>query len=190
MEIPLQISFRDMDPSPAIEAQIRERVGRLDHFFDRIMSCRVVVEARNRGQRKGTLYNLRIDVRPPGAELIVGRSGPLDHAHEDVHTAVRDAFDAMERRLQDHARRHRGAVKTHAVPDHGRVLRLFDDYGFIETSEGDEVYFHANAVVDGGFAHLTVGAAVRLVIVEGESAKGPQASTVIPLGKHHLEDVR
>ena len=186
MEVPLQISFRDMDPSPAIEARIREKAAKLEHYSERIVSCRVVVEARHRHQRKGKLYNVRIDLRAPREELLVGHAGRLDHAHEDVYVAIRDAFDAVTRQLEDHARRFRGDVKTHAVPDHGRVVRLFPDYGFIATADGSEVYFHANSVADAAFDRLEIGTEVRLVIAEGESAQGPQASTVVPIGKHHL----
>ena len=116
------------------------------------------------------------------------RSGPENQAHEDVYVAVRDAFNAATRRLQDHVRKTTGHVKTHEVPVHGTVVRLFreDGYGFIETSEGDEIYFHRNSVVDGSFEDLDVGQEVRLVVAYGESEHGAQASTVKPVGKHHL----
>lgn len=184
MELPLQISFRDMESSPAIEARIRKKAEKLEKYFDRIISCRVVVEARHRHQHKGKLYNLRIDLRVPGEDLMVDHAGRLDHAHEDVYVAIRDAFDAMTRRLEDHARKVRGDRKVHETPDHGRVVRVFPDYGFIETADGKEIYFHRNSVPNAGFDRLDIGAKVRVVIAEGESAQGPQASTVIPIGKH------
>jgi ribosomal subunit interface protein len=186
MEIPLRVTFRDMDPSPAVEARIRAKVDKLHTYFDRITGCQVAIEAGHRHQRKGKLYNVRIALRLPGEELHVGHAGRLDHAHEDVYVAIRDAFDALVRRLEDHARRFRGDVKMHAVPDHGRVARLFEDYGFIETADGNEVYFHANSVADQAFKRLEVGAEVRVVIAEGESPHGAQASTVVPIGKHHI----
>ena len=186
MQIPLQISFRDMDPSPAIEVRIREKAAKLERFAERITSCRVIVEARNRHQRKGRLYSVHIDLRAPGEELIAGHGHPLDHAHEDVYVAIRDAFAAARRRLEDHARRFRGDVKTHADAPHGKIARLFPDYGFIETSDGFEVYFHKNSVIGDGFESLAVGDAVRLVVAEQESAEGPQASTVVKLGKHRM----
>jgi ribosomal subunit interface protein len=185
MQTPLQITFRDMDPSPAIEARIREKAAKLERFFDRITSCRVVVEARNKHQRTGRLYAVRIDLRLPGEEVVAGHGHPQDHAHEDVHVAIRDAFDALGRRLEDHARRFRAEVKQHTAPAHGRVARLFPDYGFVETADGQEVYFHRNSVAEGSFAHLRAGDEVRLVVAEGEGEKGAQASTVIPVGKHH-----
>jgi cold shock CspA family protein len=101
--------------------------------------------------------------------------------------AVRDAFDAVRRQLEDHVRRRRGDVKTHDAPSHGRVASLFAerDYGFIEASDGSEVYFHRNSVVGGGFDKLAVGDEVRFSFHAEEGEKGPQASTVVAVGKHH-----
>jgi ribosomal subunit interface protein len=188
MTIPLQISFRDMDPSPAIEARIREKAAKLERFASRITSCGVVVEARNRHQRQGRLYNVRINLRAPGEELVVGQGHPHDHAHEDVNVAIRDAFDAARRQLEDHTHRQRGDVKTHAEAPHGKIARLFPDHGFIATSDGNEVYFHRNSVSGDRFESLETGDEVRLVVAEGEGIEGPQASTVVKLGKHHLID--
>ena len=113
MPVPVQISFRHMDPSPALEARVHEKAEKLERFFDRIVSCEVVVEAPHKHHHKGKLYNVRIEINVPGASVNVGRSGPQDHAHEDVYVALRDAFDAAYRQLEDHARRMRGDVKTH-----------------------------------------------------------------------------
>jgi ribosomal subunit interface protein len=188
MQIPLQVSFRNMDSSPAVEADVRDKAARLERFHERITSCRVVVEAPHRHHRKGMLYDVRLDITVPGEEIVVQRSGPENQAHEDVYVAVRDAFDAARRRLEDHVRRTTGRTKAHEVPLHGTVLRLFPEqgYGFIETAEGEEVYFHRNSVVDAAFEDLEVGDAVRLVVASGESEHGAQASTVRPMGKHHL----
>jgi ribosome-associated translation inhibitor RaiA len=120
MAIPLQISFRDMDPSPAIEARIREKAAKLERFAARATGCRVTVAARSRHQRRGRLYSIRIDLRTPGEELVAGHGHPRDHAHEDVHVAIRDAFAAAQRRLEDHVRRRRGDVKAHAGATRGK----------------------------------------------------------------------
>jgi ribosomal subunit interface protein len=189
MEIPLQVAFRNMDPSAAVETDVREKVGRLERLYDRITGCRVVIEAPHRHHRKGKLYDVRIDITVPGEAIAVRRSGPENQAHEDVYVAVSDAFAAAARRLQDHVRKATGHVKTHAAPLHGTVVRLFrdDGYGFIDTAEGGEVYFHRNSVVDGSFDGLDVGDEVRFVVADAaESAHGEQASTVKPVGKHHL----
>jgi ribosome-associated translation inhibitor RaiA/cold shock CspA family protein len=187
MQSPLQITFRHMDPSPALEARIRQRAEELEHFFDRITSCHVTVESGHR-HHQGNLFEVRIDLVLPGREIVVGRDGGANHAHDDAHVAVRDAFDALRRRLEDHARHGRGAVKLHTMPEHGRIARLLPDRdgGFIVTAAGDEIYFHRNSVTDSSFDALKIGAEVRFVARESESAEGPQASTVTPTGKHHL----
>ena len=187
MQVPLQITFRHMDTSEALEAYIRERAEELDRFFDRIVSCRVAVEPQHARRQKGNLFRVRVDLNVPGREIVAGYD-PVDHAHEDAYVAARDSFDAVRRQLEDYVRERRSEVKLHAVPDHGRVARLIaeQDYGFIASADGSEIYFHRNSVANGDFDKLAAGDAVRFVVDETESAKGPQASTVIPLGKHHL----
>lgn len=186
MQIPLQISFRNMDPSPAVEARIREKAAKLERFHDRIIGCTVVVEAPHRHHHKGKLYDVRIEISLPGKNIVIDRAKPINHAHEDVYVALRDAFDAAVRRLEDQARKMRGSVKNHAVPAHGKIENLFGDYGFIVTAEGDEIYFHRNAVVGADFYKLKVGDEVSFVLAEEEGEKGLQASTVKPSGKHHI----
>jgi ribosomal subunit interface protein len=175
-----------METSAAVEARIRSRVEELERFFDRIVSCRVVVECRHPRRHQGNLFRVRVDLKVPGHEIVVGRDPEAHHAHEDVYVAIRDAFDALRRLLEDHIREDRGDVKLHAVPDHGQVARLLPDYGFIQGTDGTEIYFHRNSVAGGGFDKLEIGDQVRFVAQFSESAQGAQASTVIPLGKHRL----
>lgn len=184
--IPLRVTFRNMGPSPYVRARIKERADKLDVFDPRIVSCRVVVEKTQHRHRKGDLYGVSVDVKRPGAEIAANRTPAKRHAHEDVYVAIRDAFDAVERRVEDRVRRRRGDVKAHQGPPSGKVTRLFPDegYGFIVDADGNEIYFHRNAVANWGFARLREGAAVVFVAVAGE--KGAQASTVKPLGKHSL----
>ena len=190
MQIPLEVTFRNMDRSDSVEARVREKAEKLEQFFGRITACRVMVEATHRRHAKGNLYHVQIEVGVPGNQIIVNRSPKDKHAHEDVYVAVRDAFNAARRRLEDHSRRRAGKVKTHEVPPHGKVVRLFpyEGYGFIETSDGQEIYFHRNSVVEADFDALETGQAVRVVLAEAESDKGTQASTVKLVGKHHLQD--
>jgi ribosomal subunit interface protein len=183
----LQITFRNIDASPSVEAKIRERARELERFHDRIVSCRVIIETPNR-RRHGDLYHVRVDLKVPGKEIVVKRDPPEHQAYEDVYVAVRDCFDSLRRQLEDHVRRRRGDVKTHEVPAHGNIANLVaeHDYGFIRTSDGSEVYFHRNAVSNGGFDRLRVGDEVRFFLQSAEGEKGPQASGVIAIGKHHL----
>lgn len=184
MDQQVQITFRDVPPSAAVEARIREEADALRHYDDRIVRCRVVVELPHRHHHQGRLYGIRIDLTIPGREIVTGTGADADHAHEDVYVAIRDAFEAARRQLQDHGRREREHRHANDGPSHeGRVARLIRDlgYGFIETSDGREVYFHRNAVVDGSFDRLESGTLVHFAEELGE--KGPQATSVRP--RHH-----
>ena len=104
MQIPLQITFRGMPTSPAVDAAVRDHAAKLEQFHARIMSCRVVIEQPARHQRKGREFEVHIDLKVPGGEVAVKR----DH-DEDVMVALRDAFDAAKRKIEDLARVRRGA---------------------------------------------------------------------------------
>lgn len=108
MKIPLQITIRDIEHSEALETHIRDKASKLDEFFKHIMSCRVVVEVPHKHHQQGKQFNVRIDIGVPGSEIAVNR----DHA-EDVYVALREAFDAAKRQVEEYARKIRGDVKTH-----------------------------------------------------------------------------
>jgi len=108
MQIPMQITIRDFENSEALETHIREKAKKLDEFFNHIMSCRVVVEMPHKHHHQGKQFNVRIDIGVPGNEIVVNR----DYS-EDVYIALRDAFDAAKRQLEDYVRKIRGHVKTH-----------------------------------------------------------------------------
>jgi ribosomal subunit interface protein len=100
MKTPLQITFRGIDHSDAIGAHIREKAEKLETFFEPIMSCRVVVEMPHQHKHQGKAFNVRIDIGVPGSEIVVNRDN-----NEDVYVALRDAFDAARRQLDDYGRR-------------------------------------------------------------------------------------
>jgi ribosomal subunit interface protein len=110
MQTPLQVTFRDVPPSEAVETRVREKADKLGRYYDRIMGCHVVIEMSQRHKHQGKLHSVRIDLTVPGAELVANNA-----EHEDVYVAVRDAFDAITRQLEDYARRQRGEVKTRAT---------------------------------------------------------------------------
>jgi ribosomal subunit interface protein len=180
MQKPLQITARDVSLSEAAEDDIRAKAENLDTYYDRIISCRVVVEGPRRHHRQGP-YAVRVDLTVPGAELVVDRQTDVD-----LYVAIRDAFDAARRRLEDHARRQRGDVKVHEAMSHGRVSKLFPDrdHGFLETPDGREIYFHRNSVLHPGFERLELDMEVRFTEEAGE--QGPQASTIAILGTSGL----
>lgn len=186
MQQSLQITFRHMDPSPALEAKIRERTDELERFHERITGCRVVVEAVQQRHHQGNLYRVGIDLTVPGGELAVNRAPSEHQAYEDAYVAVRDSFDALRRKLEDFARRQRGDVKYHETPPHGRILKLFplEDYGIIASSDGREIYFHRHSLLNTPLEELRIGDEVRFAEESGE--EGPQASSVTLAGKHHI----
>jgi ribosomal subunit interface protein len=113
MEIPVQVTFRDMDPSPTVEQLIRDKAAKLETYFPRITGCRVTIESPHRSQRKGRHFRVRIDLTVPGSEIVAEQSAGDNDAQEDAYAAIRDAFDHARRELQDYARKLRGEVKSH-----------------------------------------------------------------------------
>lgn len=178
MQLPLQVTYRHMDPSPALDARIRELATRLEKFSPQIIHCRVTVEAPHQHHRQGNLFDIRIDLTVPGREIAVRRASAADHSHEDAFVALRDAFRSARRKLQDYERERSQQVKSHVGQPHGFVSELHpaEGYGRIDTPDGRSVYFHRNSVLGGAFDSLKVGAEVKFVEEPGE--RGPQASTV------------
>lgn len=180
MQIPLQITFRGIPHSDAVEAKIREKVNKLDRFHSHIMSCRVAVEAEHHRHHQGNQYHIRIDLTTPRKELVISREHHDKKAYEDIYIAIRDAFNAAIRQLEDYARVQRGKVKTHNLQSIGTVIRLLaeKDHGFITAEDGHDVYFHRNSVAGDGFDALKVGDEVRYI--EENDDLGPQAGIVYP----------
>lgn len=177
MQAPLKISTHRIALSPAMEEMVRERSEWLERFYPRLTHCEVVVNGYSGHHRTGGPVAVRIHLGVPGDELTVDRQ-----ESESVDLALREAFDAARRRLQDYLRIQRGAVKAHEPQPEGKVIRLFPDdgYGFLRSPDGREVYFHAHSVLAPGFATLQVGSEVRYTEEQGD--EGPQASSLIPLG--------
>ena len=109
MQIPLQVVMRGMPASEAVDAAIRTQAAKLEKFYDHITSCRVTVEPPAQHKHQGRQYAIHIDVTAPGDEIVATRG----HENEDIYVAIRDAFDAVQRRLEDYARKRRGDVKRH-----------------------------------------------------------------------------
>lgn len=178
MQIPLQISLHGIEHSDALYNAIREKAARLERYYDRIMSCRVVLELTARHKRQGKQFSVRVDLKVPGGELAVTR----EH-DEDVQVALRDAFDAARRQLEDYARGQRGDVKRHPSEYTGRVARLDSaaGIGFIATADGREYYFARDNVVTPPFEHLAVGTQVHFI--EDVAGEGLQAKRVSAHGR-------
>lgn len=179
MKTPLQITVRGFPQSEALETHIREKAAKLEEFFEHIVSCRVVVEIPHKHHQQGKQFNVRIDLGVPGNEIVVNR----DH-HEDVYVALRDAFAAARRQLEDYVRCLHGEIKSHVQEYVGNISRLIPEegYGFIERADGTRLYFNRDNVISPPFSQLKVGDEVKFI--ESPGAEGLQAKRV-SIGKHH-----
>jgi ribosomal subunit interface protein len=108
MQRPVQITFKDIPHSDAVETHIREKVAKLETFYPNIIGCHVTVETPHKHHHQGKMHNVRIDIKVPGNEIVVNRD-----KHEDIYVALRDAFDAAKRQVEEYGRRQRGDVKHH-----------------------------------------------------------------------------
>ena len=188
MQTPLDISFQNSEPSEEIRSEVERHARHLEKFHDRITSCNVTVIAPRSRHQKGGLFKIDIRIAMPShKDIIVTKTHDDAPEHEHVAVAIKDAFSAAQRQIEDAVREMRGQIKPHEGEDHGHVAKFLagEDCGFIETADGREVFFHRNSVLDDAFDRLTVGSEVQFVEEMGE--KGPQASTVRLIGKHHLQ---
>jgi cold shock CspA family protein len=188
MQTPIKIDFQGMDAKPDVRAAIVKHVAQLEDRFGRVTAGRVVLKAPGGHHRTGGLYDINIRLAlPEGREVNIGRTPQNDERYGDLNFALNDAFKRARRQLQDQVRKLQGQVKQHEGPPMGTVTELdpLGEFGFIETDDGREIYFHRNSVLNGGFADLTVGA--RVTFAEEMGDKGPQASTVKLMGKHSLK---
>lgn len=187
METPVQIDFQHTDASPALRSLIEDYVAALEERFGRITACRVGVKAPTGHHRTGGLYEISIHLMLPGGrEVKVSRTRQNDERYSDAQFAIGDAFKRARRQLQDHVRKLQGKVKPAEGLPIGTVTQLNpeDGFGFLETDDGREIYFHQNSVLKGAFSRLQPG--MRVSFFEEMGEKGPQASTVKLLGKHGL----
>ena len=155
--IPIQITIKDELVSPAIETKIREKTEKLHRFYNRITSCRVVVESCQKHKHQGKLFTICIDVTVPGKEFIANKN-----QNEDVYIAMADAFNAITRQLEEHSRKRHGRVKSHNGIAHGHVVRIVKEngYGFIEDDAGTEYYFSMTNIGRADLSQFTIGDAV------------------------------
>ncbi|MGA2882273.1 MAG: HPF/RaiA family ribosome-associated protein [Bryobacteraceae bacterium] len=195
MLLPVQVTFRNIEDHAGLDDYVQKEAAKLERFYSRISSCRVVVERPQRAT-SSKLFHVRIDLGVPNEELVVKHIPSLHGTLEDMQTqksrreaksvlvhknpkrAIHEAFQEMGRQLQDYARRQEGAVKTKQGAQEAVVKEISPQqgYGFLETDDGRAVYFHQASVLDGHFPQLRVGTKVHFHEEQGD--KGPQASTV------------
>ncbi|HTR36803.1 MAG TPA: HPF/RaiA family ribosome-associated protein [Bryobacteraceae bacterium] len=195
MLLPVQVTFRNMDRHSGLDDYVQKEAAKLERFYNRISSCRVMVE-RAQKAASSKLYHVRIYLGVPNGELVVKHLPSLHGtlkdtqetksrreavsvlAHKTPKRAIHEAFEEMARRLQEYARRQNGSVKVKQRMQDATVREIFpaEGYGFLETPGGHAVYFHEASVLDGRFAQLRTGA--RVAYDEEMGDKGPQATTV------------
>lgn len=183
MKVGLEITYRDVEKTAAIESLVQEKIAKLERLCDYINSCHIAIEKVHDRPKSGSPYRVRIDLTmPPSHELVADSNPAENNQYVELDTVIRDAFSKMERQLKQQTSLQREAEKSqdHTAADDTTaiVVRVFRDqgYGFIKTLNGEEIYFHRNSVIHDGFDRIEVGTGVRFEAVEGE--QGPQASTV------------
>lgn len=182
MNIPLEITYRDIEKTQELEALVREKAQKLEQVCDYISGIRIALEMDQKKQRSGNPYRVRLDITvPPGHEIVVEKDpGPGDE-HINIAILIRRAFDAAWRQLRELKEKQHDDQKRHPHQEtQALVESIFPDegYGFIRTNDegGRSVYFHRNSVLHGDFDRLEVGTGVHFEEEMGD--KGPQATSV------------
>lgn len=116
VQIPLEIDYGNIGPTPALTDAIRRHAAKLERFHERVTGCRVSIETPHRHHHQGKPIKIHIRLTVPGSEINVSHESGTA-AHQDPQAAIRDAFDAARRQLEDYARRQRGDVKRHSAPN-------------------------------------------------------------------------
>lgn len=180
MDVPLEISFRGIEPDPVAEDLIRRKAAKLEQVYGRITSLRVSVDQNQKFQSTGRPFRVRLDINiPPGNEFVIKRETSGGHMHSDLLMIIRDAFTAARRKVKKISEKQQGKVKAHPEQQLNAVVaRLFpeEDYGFLKSIEGRDIYFHRNSLVDRDLEELRPGDGVSFTAVLGD--KGLQATSV------------
>ena len=180
MQVPLEVSYRNVDKSEAIEKLINSKVAKLEKTCDYMTSCRIAIERRHKSQQSGNPYRVRIEMRiPPNHSLVVKRTSVSGQREEPLQTLLRKAFESAHRQLKQLVEKQRGEVKFHPYQEIGAIVeKLFPEegYGFARTLDGLQLYFHRNSVLRGDFDRIRIGTGVRYTAEQG--ADGLQASSL------------
>lgn len=171
MQVPVQITFRGLPHSDAVKTHIEEKIEKLQHYCDNLISCHVVVELENKNQHQGNLHNARVTVKIPGKELVSTRNDD-----QDMYVSIRNAFDDLKRQLENHNALLQEHTRNNQILMSGKVIRLFEDFGFIENDAGDEFYFNSKHVTHPVFDKLKIG--VNVHFIESNGTNGPEAHHV------------
>ena len=187
MQEPLQIGFHNMEPSDALERRVREHWAKVERHYDDIIGARIVIEAPHKQPHKSSLA-ISISIGVPGRDIVVKREQRLHESDDHATWVVNEAFQIAARQLEDYAQKQRRDVKAHeGEREYARIVRLYpdQDYGFIETRDQLNIYFHRDVVRDADFDDLEEGGEVLYTLAPDEGPMGPMASSVWTLGTDH-----
>jgi cold shock CspA family protein/ribosome-associated translation inhibitor RaiA len=186
MQIPLEISFHNVEHSDWAEDEVREHVRKLEQIYSRLKSCRVRVEQRADNQHHTIPPVVRIELGIPGRKEIVVAHEPerlqRKYQRPDLHNAINEAFRIANKQLsalkQERAGHKHARAAEEAYEVRGQIaeLRSAEDFGFVMTGDGSLLYFHRDAMTNGDFDKLRRGDDVSYVVVDNDT--GPIASRV------------
>jgi ribosomal subunit interface protein len=95
-----QVVFRNIEHSDAVEYAVHKRLEKLERYCDEIQSLRVTLESPHNNHYKGKVYHVGVEALVPNHDIVVTHDQHDNHSHEDIYVAIRDAFNAVERRLK------------------------------------------------------------------------------------------
>ncbi|TVP58997.1 MAG: HPF/RaiA family ribosome-associated protein [Gemmatimonadales bacterium] len=190
MDVPPEIAFRGVEPTDSLKELILDGIDGLEKVYPRLVSCRTMIADDTPDRRTGNSYRVRLEIGIPGKSLVVDESPTGGGDPRPLGQTVKDAFKTGSKLLKKEKEMQRGGMtKSQDLPPHGRVVRLLIDdegvrYGFLESREGRQIYFHEQALVDLDYDDLEIGSEVRYAAAEGD--EGPQASTVAALDPRRI----
>ncbi len=180
MQIPLEISYRDVNKTPELDSLVREKIDKLEKICDYMTSGRVAIEKPQQNLKAGSPFRVRLEFRiPPQHQIIVKREPGEGDRNDPLEAVIRDAFEAARKQIRELVDKNRKEIKKHPEQEVSAIVnRIFPEegYGFIRSMDGRDIYFHKNSVVNNEFGSIKEGTGVRFFEEQGE--KGPQASTV------------
>ncbi len=189
------VSFDGVAVDDLVRTAALTHIDHLERLCPEILGCHVVLTQPHRHRRRDRLWSARIDLVLPGVDIIVNRTHPRDHSHEDPLVTLSDAFASARRRLEVHRREHRGDVGDHRPHVDGTILRVVPQagYGFIKASDGREIYFQATSITGCGFHDVLPGMPVRFTVEDGDDGsratwvhvtdRSPATATATPSGE-------
>lgn len=176
MQIAPIISYRNIDPSPAVSELVTRRIGVLERISNRITGCEVTLDAPQKRKIHGRIFRARLNLHTPGPDFSVSREVAQGSARDDLLLAVNRAFSAAEKHLKRQKKKMGGVeVKHHPPILHGKITLIEPElgYGYLRADDGREVYFQRDSLTSDIWNDLESGE--RLKFREQDGEKGPFA---------------